>query len=63
MAGLWGEYRYGRHELAEVVARQMKELSYYNTFFQTTHVPAIKLAEKLLVAPFEKPCIFCEFWF
>ena len=46
MAGLWCvNIGYGRHELAEVAARQMKELSYYNTFFQTTHVPAIELAE------------------
>ena len=27
-----------------VAARQMDELAYYNTFFQTTHVPAIALA-------------------
>ena len=34
MAGLWCvNIGYGRHELAEVAARQMKELSYYNTFF------------------------------
>ena len=48
MAGLWCvNIGYGRHELAEAAARQMRELSYYNTFFQTTHVPAIALAEKL----------------
>ncbi len=48
MAGLWCvNIGYGRDELAEVAARQMKELPYYNTFFQTTHVPAIALAEKL----------------
>ena len=38
---------YGRDELAEVAARQMRELPYYNTFFQTSHVPAIDLAAKL----------------
>ena len=44
MAGLWCvNIGYGRHELADVAARQMKELPYYNTFFQTTHVPAIAL--------------------
>ena len=48
MAGLWCvNVGYGRHELAEVAQRQMQELPYYNTFFQTTHVPAIALAEKL----------------
>lgn len=48
MAGLWCmAIGYGRDELAEVAARQMRELPYYNTFFQTTHVPAIALAAKL----------------
>ena len=46
MAGLWCvNIGYGRDELAEVAARQMRELPYYNTFFQTTHVPAIALAQ------------------
>lgn len=48
MAGLWCvNIGYGRHELADVAARQMRELPYYNTFFQTTHVPAIALSQKL----------------
>lgn len=48
MAGLWCvNLGYGRPELAEVAARQMKELPYYNTFFQTTHVPAIALAARI----------------
>ena len=48
MAGLWCvNIGYGRDELAEVAARQMRELPYYNTFFQTTHVPVIALAERL----------------
>lgn len=48
MAGLWCvNIGYGRHELAEAAARQMRELPYYNTFFQTSHVPAIALAAKL----------------
>lgn len=48
MAGLWCvNIGYGRKELATVAARQMEELSYYNTFFQTTHVPAIALAAKI----------------
>ena len=48
MAGLWCvNIGYGRDELAEAAARQMRELPYYNTFFQTTHVPAIALANKI----------------
>ena len=48
MAGLWCvNIGYGREELAEVAARQMRELPYYNTFFQTTHVPSIALAAKI----------------
>ncbi|MEN8657642.1 MAG: aminotransferase, partial [Marivita sp.] len=48
MAGLWCvNIGYGRKELAQVAARQMEELPYYNTFFQTTHVPAIALSQKL----------------
>ncbi len=48
MAGLWCvNIGYGRDELAEVAARQMRELPYYNSFFKTTHVPAIALAQKL----------------
>ena len=48
MSGLWCvNIGYGRHELAEVARRQMMELPYYNTFFQTSHPPVIALAEKL----------------
>jgi putrescine aminotransferase len=48
MAGLWCvNIGYGRKELGEVAKRQMDELAYYNTFFQTSHVPAIALAAKL----------------
>ncbi len=48
MAGLWCvNIGYGREELAEVAARQMRELPYYNTFFQTTHIPVIALSAKL----------------
>ncbi len=53
MAGLWCvNIGYGRKELAGVAARQMEELAYYNTFFQTSHIPAIALAAKIAeVAP------------
>ncbi len=48
MAGLWCvNIGYGRSELAEAAARQMRELPYYNTFFQTSHVPVIALSAKL----------------
>ncbi|MGH1458400.1 MAG: aspartate aminotransferase family protein [Paracoccaceae bacterium] len=48
MAGLWCvNIGYGRKELAEVAARQMNELPYYNSFFQTTHVPVIALSKRL----------------
>lgn len=53
MAGLWCvNVGYGREELVEAAARQMRQLPYYNTFFQTSHVPAIMLAKRLAeVAP------------
>ena len=48
MAGLWCvNLGYGREEMGRVAARQMNELPYYNSFFQTTHVPAIALAKEL----------------
>ena len=60
MAGLWCvNVGYGRDELAEAAARQMKELPYYNTFFMTTHVPAIALADKLAqLAPYDLNHVF-----
>jgi len=48
MAGLWCvQVGYGRHELAAVARRQLEELPYYNTFFQSATPPAIDLAAKL----------------
>ncbi len=48
MSGLWcTNIGYGRTELAEVAKHQMEQLPYYNTFFQTSNVPAIELAEML----------------
>ena len=48
MAGLWCvNIGYGREELAEAAARQMKQLPYYNTFFMTTHPPVVALSQKL----------------
>jgi putrescine---pyruvate transaminase len=48
MSGLWCvNVGYGRQELAQAAAEQMMKLPYYNAFFQTTNVPAVKLAHKL----------------
>jgi len=48
MAGLWCvNLGYGRRELVDAAARQMRELPYYNSFFQCTHPPAIELSELL----------------
>lgn len=48
MSGLWCvNIGYGRRELADAAARQMMELPFYNTFFQTTHVPVIDLSARL----------------
>ena len=49
MSGLWCvNAGYGRKELADAAYRQMMTLPFYNSFFQTTNVPAVKLAEKLV---------------
>ncbi len=48
MSGLWCvNAGYGREELVEAAARQMRELPYYNNFFQCAHPPAIELAARL----------------
>ncbi|MFM9271937.1 aspartate aminotransferase family protein [Halomonas elongata] len=48
MAGLWCvNLGYGRRELVEAATAQLEQLPYYNTFFKTTHPPAVRLAEKL----------------
>jgi putrescine---pyruvate transaminase len=48
MSGLWcTNVGYGRQELVEAASRQMKELSYYNMFFHTTHPAVIELSERL----------------
>jgi len=49
MSGLWCvNAGYGRKALVDAAAKQMLELPYYNSFFQTTNVPAVKLAEKII---------------
>ncbi len=48
MAGLWCvNIGYGRKELVDAAQRQMLELPYYNTFFQTTNAPATELSQLL----------------
>ncbi|WPP00146.1 aspartate aminotransferase family protein [Pseudomonas sp. HR96] len=53
MAGLWCvAIGYGREELADAASKQMRELPYYNLFFQTAHPPALELAKAVAdVAP------------
>lgn len=53
MAGLWCvNIGYGRTSMGDAAKAQMDELAYYNTFFQTSHIPAIALAAKIAeVAP------------
>lgn len=48
MSGLWCvNVGYGRKEIAQAAFDQMLTLPYYNSFFQTTNVPATMLAAKL----------------
>jgi putrescine aminotransferase len=48
MAGLWCvNAGYGREELARAAYEQMQELPYYNTFFKTASVPAVRLANEV----------------
>lgn len=53
MAGLWCvNVGYGREELVEAAAKQMRELPYYNLFFQTAHPPAVALSKAIAdIAP------------
>jgi putrescine aminotransferase len=46
MSGLWCvAIGYGREELADAAAKQMRELPYYNLFFMTAHPPVLELAK------------------
>ncbi|MHB8948713.1 MAG: aspartate aminotransferase family protein [Rhodoferax sp.] len=48
MSGLWCvNVGYGRQELADAAWQQMMTLPFYNSFFQTTNVPAVQLAARL----------------
>jgi putrescine aminotransferase len=49
MSGLWCvNVGYGRTGISEAVYRQMETLPFYNSFFNTTNVPAVQLAAKLV---------------
>ncbi len=60
MAGLWCvNVGYGRKELIDAASRQMTELPYYNTFFQSATVPSVELAAKLAaIAPGDMEHVF-----
>ncbi|ALK99065.1 aminotransferase [Massilia sp. WF1] len=48
MSGLWCvNVGYGRASITAAVARQMDTLPFYNSFFNTTNVPAVMLAARL----------------
>jgi putrescine aminotransferase len=48
MSGLWCvNVGYGRNELVDAAADQMRELPYYNSFFQCANPPSIELAKVL----------------
>lgn len=48
MSGLWCvNAGYGRRELADAAYQQMLRLPFYNTFFQTTTEPPVRLAQRL----------------
>nr|WP_017677231.1 aspartate aminotransferase family protein [Pseudomonas chengduensis] len=48
MAGLWCvAVGYGREELVEAASTQMRQLPFYNTFFQTAHPPVLELAHAI----------------
>lgn len=53
MAGLWCvAVGYGREELVAAASKQMLQLPFYNTFFQTAHPPVLELSKAIAdVAP------------
>ena len=49
MSGLWCvNIGYGRTSMADAVYRQMQALPFYNSFFNTTNLPAVRLAALLV---------------
>ena len=63
LAGLWCvNVGYGRTEIIDAVAAQMRQVAFYPSFFNTTTEPAIRLAERLAkLAPARlQHTIFCN---
>jgi putrescine aminotransferase len=61
LAGLWCvNVGYGREEIAEAVAEQMRRVAFYPSFFNTTTEPTIRLAARVAsLAPSRlKRCLF-----
>jgi putrescine aminotransferase len=49
MSGLWCvNIGYGRTSMCDAVYKQMQQLPFYNSFFNTTNVPAVQLAALLV---------------
>ncbi len=49
MSGLWCvNVGYGRTSISEAVYKQMETLPFYNSFFNTTNIPAVRLAALLV---------------
>ena len=49
MSGLWCvNVGYGRKSISDAVYKQMQQLPFYNSFFNTTNVPAAELARALV---------------
>jgi putrescine---pyruvate transaminase len=56
MSGLWCvNVGYGRRELIDAATRQLETLPYYNSFFQTTNVPAVELANAIIAVSPKQP--------
>lgn len=63
LAGLWCvNVGYGREEIVDAVATQMRQVAFYPSFFNTTTEPAIRLAERLASLAPERlqHTIFCN---
>jgi putrescine aminotransferase len=49
MSGLWCvNTGYGRDELVDAIEKQLRQLPYYNSFFQCAHPPSIELSRMLV---------------
>lgn len=61
MSGLWCvAVGHGRREIIDAVSKQLEQLTYYNTFFNTSHPPVIELSRVLATLT---PLQFNHFFF